>query len=166
MAGGSSILSGLKNKDSDRCEEKGVEKGCSFGKGETYEIGGHMGTEKTEQKIKKDSFWQRMSKDIQNYIKKCHSCQSVKQPLNSKVVAKGFHSNYKLMYFGHFQDQVGEIILYIKHTSVSQCGIVMPRDTSLPPQFMVMHSRTPPLELPHWGRWDGAVVAHFLLRMA
>jgi hypothetical protein len=57
--------------------------------------GGHVGTNKTYERIKLYTSWPGMKQEIENYIKKCEICQKnkitqhkVKMPLHMKVFGK------------------------------------------------------------------------------
>ena len=47
--------------------------------------GGHMGITKTQTCLQKSHLWPLMLKDIKNYVKTCHSCQSSKPNLHPVV---------------------------------------------------------------------------------
>ena len=44
------------------------------------ETAGHLGTDKTIEKIKSRFFWISLNRDVRKFVKECHSCQKVKPP--------------------------------------------------------------------------------------
>ena len=44
------------------------------------ETGGHLGIDKTLDKIRKRFFWPDLAKELKLYKKECYHCQSVKAP--------------------------------------------------------------------------------------
>ena len=46
------------------------------------ETAGHLGTDKTIEKIESRFFWISLNRDVRKFIKECHSCQKVKPPKN------------------------------------------------------------------------------------
>ena len=49
------------------------------------ETGGHLGIDKTLDKLKERFFWPELTKDVKTYIKECYHCQSVKAPKSYPV---------------------------------------------------------------------------------
>lgn len=47
-------------------------------------LGGHPGRKRLLDKIKTKYFWKKMSKDVSNYVKSCHSCK-INKPINKSV---------------------------------------------------------------------------------
>ena len=42
---------------------------------------GHLGAEKTLERLRHDAFWVNMAKDVEKYCKQCSPCQQSKPPL-------------------------------------------------------------------------------------
>ena len=68
--------------------------------------GGHLGAEKTLEKIRQSFYWSGMKEDIQNYCKRCDQCASRKPTKPTKSPLGSSLSRLKsalLIFLDHFQ---------------------------------------------------------------
>ncbi|KAJ8897373.1 hypothetical protein PR048_002719 [Dryococelus australis] len=69
-----------------------------------FPIRAHMGKQKKDLKIRKESFWPNMYSVIEEYVRSCHDSQCAKQPQKFKV------GTYSLQNIRVYSDVFGSLL--------------------------------------------------------
>jgi len=56
-------------------------------------IGGHLGIAKTYSKVMDIFYWFEMRRDVENYVRNCHICESLKNPVETQRAPLHPHSS-------------------------------------------------------------------------